>query len=127
MAHRTLRNAPPASPPSNYHAMMREVDGLPIPQKTANERAASARLSQRMRDMVDELRARNLANGLALAQQAAKHQGQLVDVFAELGRRYSHLLDETGGRTVLTEDGLVKLPARKPKRATLRLIEGGAD
>ena len=125
MARRTPPTLPPASPPVGHAEMMREVDRLPIPPETAEERAASASLTQSLRTMADRLHAQNLANGVALAQLAATQHGPLADVFAELGRRYSHLLDGTGTQTVLTEGVLAKPRATKPQRPAFRVIEGG--
>ena len=48
----------------------------------------------------------NLMNAVYLAQQAAAGFGPLVDHFAELGRRYAHLLEA-------------------PPKPSLRVIEGG--
>ncbi len=119
------RRTPPAPIPTSHGEMMRVVDMLSVPQKSAEERAAEDNLTRRMNTLAEDLRTRNLANGLALAQQAARRQGPLVDVFAELGRRYVHLLDEVGGRTVLTEAGPVRLAPTKPQRTAFRVIEGG--
>jgi len=70
------------------------------------EQAAESELTQRMEALVDELHQRNLANAVALAMEAARGQGPLVEHFAELGRRF-------GNRT-----------AHKPAD-TLRAIKGG--
>jgi hypothetical protein len=37
----------------------------------------------------------NLANAVALAEQAERGEGPLIDLFAELGERYAHLLDKS--------------------------------
>ena len=125
MARRTPPTLPPAMPPVGHAAMMWEVDQLPLPSKTQDERAAAANLTQSLRRMADDLHARNLANGVALARQAAGQGGPLADVFAELGRRYSHLLDGAGTQTVLTEGVLAKPRATKLQRPAFRVIEGG--
>jgi hypothetical protein len=52
------------------------------------------------------LQKRNLSNAVYLAQQAAAGYGPLVEHFAELGRRYAHLLEA-------------------PPKPSLRVIEGG--
>ena len=77
--------------------------------------------------MADDLHARNLANGVALAQQAAGQGGPLADVFAELGRRYSHLLTRAGSRTELGKTGIVQPAASTVKRLAFKVIEGGAN
>ena len=137
------RNPPPASPPRGHAATMREVDQLPLPPETTEERAASASLTQLMKAAANALYAKNLANGVALAQQAAKQHGPLADVFAELGRRYGHLVEgkqrpkPSSCRAItsradfvevlLDVAGLSGASVAKAPRTTFRVIEGGAD
>ncbi len=142
MARRPQPPTPPAMPPTSYDAMMREVDALPLPPRSANELAAEASITQSLRSAADALRAENLANGLALAQQAAARRGPLVDVFAEIGRRYGHLLvgkvepQMRGGANLSRTDfvGVLldvahapKARATKTPHAAFRVIEDGAD
>jgi hypothetical protein len=59
-----------------------------------------------MQELARELKQANLNNAVSLAMEAARGQGELVEHFAELGRRF-------GASTV------------KSKRAKLRVVEGG--
>jgi hypothetical protein len=71
-----------------------QITTIDLPPKTPEEIASSGRFAEAFNRIADELRAQNLANAVALAQQAACGYGPLVDHFTELGRRYSHLLTE---------------------------------
>ena len=123
--------------------MMREVDALPTPPKWPAQQAASALTSRNLRSAADALHTRNLANGVALAQQAADGHGPLASVFAELGRRYSHLLaDQRRSQAfpcgaiasradfvgvLLEVAGVGETPTAKVPHTPFRVIEGGAD
>ncbi len=78
-----------------------------LPPKSEEEVRQSAELVEQMKELSRMLRQRNLDNAVALAQQAARGQGPLIDHFCELGRRYNHLL------------GIAPKPG-------LRVIQGGA-
>ena len=91
------RRTPPVVPPA-------------MPEMTAAEKAAQLHIAALLRNAAAGLHARNLSNAVLLAQQAACGHGPLVDHFAELGRRYAHLLD-----------------AKQAPRTSLRVVEGGAD
>ncbi len=126
------RRTPPAPPPTSHAEMMRLVDALPLPPKPAEQQTSSGRYLQRLEGLTAELRTRNLANGLALAQQAAQRQGPLVNVFTEIGRRYGHLLNQaevpTTTRTNVVDafEHVVAETCRpKPQRMVFRVIEGG--
>ncbi|WP_099348018.1 hypothetical protein [Acetobacter aceti] len=71
-------------------------------------RAAS--LSAELKMLLNELLQRNLNNAVKLAIEAAQGRGELVEHFAELGRRY-------GGRT--------DTRPRRRKAAAFRVIPGG--
>jgi hypothetical protein len=60
----------------------------PMPEETEAEKAAQAETIRRLRELADLLQQRNLDLAVALAQQAARGRGPLVDHFAELGRRF---------------------------------------
>ena len=77
-----------------------------IPPKSAAELARSKELVRRLERVTAELHQRNLTNAVCLAQQASRGFGPLVEHFAELGRRYAHLLEA-------------------PPKISLRVIEGG--
>ena len=77
--------------------------------KTAEEDAASRDIVACLKRLTAQAHAANLANAVLLAQQAACEHGPLVEHFAELGRRYSHLLEP-----------------KKATRATLRVVKGGS-
>lgn len=77
-----------------------------MPPRTAKEEAQSRELVRQLERLSAELRQRNLTNAVYLAQQAVAGYGPLVDHFAELGRRYAHLLEA-------------------PPKPSLRVIEGG--
>ena len=81
-----------------------------LPPPTATEEAAARSLTARMRRLADEVRARNLAGAVLLAQQAACGHGPLVEHFNQLGRDWGHLLRPTNA-----------------KRTAFQVIEGGAD
>ena len=78
----------------------------PMPPKTEEEIQHSAELCRRLDEMTKVVRQSNLDNAVLLAQQAARGHGDLIDHFAELGRRFGHTLS-------------------KPKRGKLRVVEGG--
>ncbi len=80
----------------------------PMPPATEEEQAFDAEITRRLEGMAAEQQRRNLNSAVVLAQQAARGVGPLVEHFAELGRRYAHLVDT-------------------PPRPTLRVIDGGAD
>ena len=79
----------------------------PMPPPTAEEIAREEQLLAKMEEALAGLRQRTLNIAVALAQQAARGQGPLVDHFQELGRRYHKLLDA-------------------PQKPTLRVVKGGA-
>lgn len=77
-----------------------------MPPKSAAEAAADQSLLVRMQELTRMLEKRNLDRAVMLARQAAAGRGPLVDHFAEIGRRYAHLLDA-------------------PPKTSLRVVEGG--
>ena len=77
------------------------------PPRTEKELAQQREIGELLSGLADKLQQQNLDNAVRLAQQAARHQGELVDHFAELGRRFASSLD-------------------KPALSRLRLIDGGA-
>lgn len=77
---------------------------LPVPELPVDPLVA------RMRKLSAECRARNLANAVLLAEQAASGYGPLIDHFAELGRRYARPLLK---------------PTPKEIRKAFQVIEGG--
>ena len=77
-----------------------------LPPKLAAEAEADQSLLIMMQELTRTLEKRNLDRAVMLARQAAAGRGPLVDHFAELGRRYAHLLDAA------------------PK-TSLRVVEGG--
>ena len=79
-----------------------------MPPPTAEAIAKEEQLLARMEEVFAGLRQRNLDIAVALAQQAARGQGSLIDHFQELGRRYHKLLDA-------------------PQKPTLRVVKGGAQ
>jgi hypothetical protein len=79
-----------------------------MPPVTEEEDAVSREITRRLEEMIIRQRQLNLSRAVVLAQQAARGTGPLVEHFAELGRRYAHLVDE-------------------PPRPALRVIDGGAD
>ena len=76
----------------------------PSAEKIAQERQILADLEV----LVQRLEQRALNTAVALAQQAARGEGPLVQHFMEIGRRYAKLLDA-------------------PSKPKLRLVQGGAD
>jgi hypothetical protein len=81
----------------------------PMPPETDEEQRHSKEMIRKMEELIRQLQARNLANAVLLAQQAAAGRGVLVEHFAELGRRFGHTLNQP------------------PKsRARLKVIPGGA-
>lgn len=80
----------------------------PMPPTTDEEEASNREITRRLEEMIIRQRQLNLSRAVVLAQQAARDVGPLVEHFAELGRRYAHLVDT-------------------PPRPTLRVIDGGAD
>ena len=64
-----------------------------LPPKTEQELKQDRELLAMLQDTTAVLRQRNLDNAVILAEQAAAGYGPLVEHFAELGRRYAHLLD----------------------------------
>jgi hypothetical protein len=78
----------------------------PMPEETEAEKAAQAETIRRLRELADLLQQRNLDLAIALAQQAARGRGPLVDHFAELGRRFGPSL-------------------KAHEKTSLRVIEGG--
>lgn len=80
------------------------------PPETPEEQASSRRICEMVNQLTAQLRAKNLAVAVALAQQAACGHGPLVGHFSELGRRYSHLLART---------------PKKEIRRKLHVVEGG--
>lgn len=66
---------------------------LAIPPLTPEELAAERRITLGLQELADRLHRRNLHHAVLLAQQAQCGRGPLVEHFAEIGRRFSHLLD----------------------------------
>jgi hypothetical protein len=60
----------------------------PYPPESEAELAKSREITRLLRELADDLKQRNLNWAIALAQQAARGRGPLVDHFAELGRRF---------------------------------------
>jgi hypothetical protein len=58
------------------------------PPPTEAELAKSREITRLLRELTADLKQRNLDWAVALAQQAARGRGPLVDHFAELGRRF---------------------------------------
>lgn len=81
----------------------RKAPEIPPVILTEEEQAERGALFRRAEKTARMLRQRNLDNAVLLAQEAARGRGELVDYFAELGRRF-------GSTTV--------------KRPKLRIIEG---
>jgi hypothetical protein len=77
-----------------------------MPPKTEKEIEFDRDITARLLAAVAMRRQRNLDNAVHLARQAAAGRGPLVEHFAELGRRYSELLDA-------------------PPRPSLRVVKGG--
>ena len=55
------------------------------PPKTEKELAQQREIGELLSGLAETLQQQNLDNAVRLAQQAARHQGELVDHFAELG------------------------------------------
>lgn len=81
---------------------------VPMPPPSEAEIRTDRELGRLLRQVSAELQQRNLDNALLLARQAARGEGDLVDHFAELGRRFGYMLKQ------------------KPKTSKFRVIEGGA-
>jgi len=64
-----------------------------MPPKTEEEEAFSREITRRLDELIIRQQQLNLSCAVVLAQQAARGVGPLVEHFAELGRRYAHLLD----------------------------------
>ena len=77
----------------------------PMPARTPEEIAKVAEISRRIEELTKIVRQQNLDHAVSLAQQAACGRGPLVDHFAELGRRFAHVVD-------------------KPPKPALRVIKG---
>ncbi len=97
MARRIPLPAPPAT-----------VSPPPMPPITEEETAFDLEITRRLEEMIIRQRQTNLSRAVVLAQQAARGTGPLVEHFAELGRRYAHLVDA-------------------PPQPTLRIIDGGVS
>ena len=95
------------SPPRRRHGALAPP---PMPPPTEAERIASEEMTRQMREIAAGLHQRNLAAAVRLAQQALGGKGELVEHFAELGRRFGHTLDA---------------PTLPPK-PWLRVVAGGA-
>ena len=63
-----------------------------LPPLSEEEKRADKDISRRLQKVARELQQRNLDRAVIPAQPAAAGCGPLVDHFAELGRRYAHLL-----------------------------------
>lgn len=87
-------------------AALAEPPALP-PLSAEELKAADQEITAKLRQLAKDLRQRNLENAVCLAQQAAAGYGPLVEHFAELGRRYGHLL-------------------QAPPKPRLRLVRGGS-
>jgi hypothetical protein len=80
----------------------RPVDtSMSLPPMTAEELRSSAELHERLREMATQLRQNNLDNAVKLAIEAAAGRGELIDHFAELGRRFGHTIGAAKPRPVL--------------------------
>ncbi|WP_086642585.1 hypothetical protein [Acetobacter sp. DsW_063] len=87
-----------------------DMRALPNVPKTEAELKTRAMFARILNEQADELRRRNLANAVKLAIEAAAGRGELVDHFAELGRRF--------GASTDTEP-------RQSRQRRLSVIEGG--
>jgi hypothetical protein len=83
----------------------RKPRALPMPPETAEEIQASEEICRRLDELARVVQQNNLNNAVLLAQQAARGHGDLIEHFAELGRRFGFTLS-------------------KPKRGKLRVING---
>ncbi len=86
---------------------------VPMPPKTEEERRAGEDIRRRLIELAAALQQRNLDNALALAREAAAGRGELVEHFAELGRRFGHTLERRS--------------PKKKQSPRLQVIEGGAS
>lgn len=86
--------------------MPRKPKAPPHLPMTADEVVAEQEITRKLQQAVVILRQRNLDNAVALAIQAARGQGPLVDHFAEIGRRYGRELS-------------------KPTKPKLQVVKGG--
>ena len=96
-------------PPQFAGEITHEGDVLPppppMPPRTSEEIAKIAEISRRIQELTKIVRQQNLDHAVSLAQQATCGRGPLVDHFAELGRRFAHIVD-------------------KPPKPPLRVIKG---
>lgn len=92
--------------------MARKPKAAPIapalPPPTEADIAAERDITVKLQQMVKLVRQRNLDNAVALAQQAARGQGPLIDHFCELGRRFGDALNT-------------------PPKPKLKVVKGGAS
>ena len=80
----------------------------PMPARTPEEIAKIAEISRRIEELTKIVRQQNLDHAVTLAQMAARGRGPLVDHFAELGRRFVHVVDVTpkpGPRLIKGDNG----------------------
>jgi hypothetical protein len=65
----------------------------PVLPEAEREMAESQEICRRLDELTRIARQNNLNRAVILAQMAARGRGPLVDHFAELGRRYAHLVE----------------------------------
>ncbi len=103
-------------PPRQQQAGAADADTYltapPMPPQTPQEKAANDDLLKQMKELAILLKQNNLDSAVELARQAARHEGPLIEHFAELGRRFREELTRPKPK-----------PKPKPKRA-LRLVGG---
>jgi len=85
----------------------------PPPPTTEDDRRSSEELSRQLERTIRAWRQVSLDDAVRLAEQATRGEGDLVDHFCELGRRF--------GRTLRAPK-----PAKAPKSPKLLVIDGGA-
>lgn len=67
---------------------------VPVPPLSPADLQAEQQILADLKVLTARLQQRNLDNAVALAQQAARGVGPLVDHFAEIGRRYGRTLNK---------------------------------
>ncbi|ASC05346.1 hypothetical protein S101468_01080 [Acetobacter pasteurianus subsp. pasteurianus] len=75
----------PTTPLFGRYAVNISIQTPPLSQR---EQAEKTQLLADMERIAKELRQRNLNNAVSLAMEAARGQGELIEHFAELGRRF---------------------------------------
>jgi hypothetical protein len=74
---------------------------MSLPPSTAEELRTSAECHEWLRVLTTQLQQNNLDNAVTLAMEAAAGRGELIDHFAELGRRFGHTIGKVKPRPVL--------------------------